>query len=330
MFERYTERARRAVFFARYEASISGSRFIESHHLLLAILRQDPGCAQRVLESGETVSDLRIHFAQEFPAKPTNKSVDLPLSHECKRILAYGAEEAERLGHAVIAPHHLLLGMMREEQSAAGRLLRERGLNLAELRTQPPGLEPGNFSKQDLHRMIDDLADEAVERAGHMLTQMHITPQTPEPASPPADPFFALYTDKARRVIFFARYEASEYGSASIRSEHLLLGLLREDRALLLRLIADPKRIAELPVEIQKRVPPGPKISTSVDLPLDDPSRRILAFAKEESEALGHGHIGTEHLLLGILRESDCLAGAFLTAQGLQLDRVRDELRKQR
>src|ERR1700761_2224044 len=118
MFERYTEKARRVIFFARYEASQFGSPFIESEHLLLGILREDKELSHRFLSSQATFESLRRQIEQHTTIResiPT--SVDLPLSNECKRVLAYAAEEAERLAHKHIGTEHLLLGLLREEQS---------------------------------------------------------------------------------------------------------------------------------------------------------------------------------------------------------------------
>ena len=113
MFERYTEKARRVIFFARYEASQVGSPFIETEHLLLGLLREDKTLAKRFLPSPATVESIRkqIEGHTKFREK-VSTSVDLPLSHECKRVLAYGAEETERLSQKHIGTEHLLLGLL--------------------------------------------------------------------------------------------------------------------------------------------------------------------------------------------------------------------------
>jgi ATP-dependent Clp protease ATP-binding subunit ClpC len=117
---------------------------------------------------------------------------------------------------------------------------------------------------------------------------------------------FERYTEKARRVIFFARYEASQYGSPYIETEHLLLGLMREDKALANRFLRSHGSIESIRKEIEQRITIRERISTSVEVPLSQESKRILNFATEEAERLGHKHVGTEHLLLGILREEKC------------------------
>jgi ATP-dependent Clp protease ATP-binding subunit ClpA len=134
---------------------------------------------------------------------------------------------------------------------------------------------------------------------------------------------FERYTEKARRVIFFARAEASEYGSPTIETEHLLLGLLREDKGISHRYDGVTLNEAEIRAVLSKLSVPRPQISTSVDLPLSNESKYILAFSAEEAERFSHKHIGTEHLVAGILREENCLAARLLRERGLHLQLAR-------
>src|SRR5216117_2215760 len=137
---------------------------------------------------------------------------------------------------------------------------------------------------------------------------------------------FERYTERARRVIFFARYEASQFGSTTIETEHLLLGLIREDKNLTNRFLRNHSSIENIRKEIEGRTTIREKVSTSIDLPLSNECKRILAFAAEEAERLNHRHIGTEHLLLGILREEKCVAAEILHERGLRLNAIREEL----
>jgi ATP-dependent Clp protease ATP-binding subunit ClpC len=137
---------------------------------------------------------------------------------------------------------------------------------------------------------------------------------------------FERYTEKARRVIFFARYEASQCGSPYIETEHLLMGLLREDKALTNRFLRSHISVESIRREIEAHTTLREKVSTSVDLRLSNESKRVLAYAAEEAERLGHKHIGTEHLLLGLLREEGCFAAELLNERNVKLDKVREEL----
>ena len=130
---------------------------------------------------------------------------------------------------------------------------------------------------------------------------------------------FERYTEKARRVIFFARYEASQFGASAIEPEHILLGLLRED-AFLLRRYLPRGGVDSLREEVATRIDAKEKFPTSVDIPVSPAAKRVLNHANEASEQLQQRHVGTEHLLVGLLRE-----GKSLAAHGITLDTLEEE-----
>jgi ATP-dependent Clp protease ATP-binding subunit ClpC len=139
---------------------------------------------------------------------------------------------------------------------------------------------------------------------------------------------FERYIEKCRRVIFFSRYEASQFGSPYIETQHILLGLLREDKALVSRLSRLSLSAESIRKQIDSATMIRERVSTSVDLPLSNESKRVLAYAAEEAELLGHKHIGTEHLLLGLLREDQSFAAKLLRESGISLEVVREEIKK--
>ena len=137
MFERYTEKARGVIFFARHEATQFGSPYIETEHLLLGLLREDEALGDRFLRSHAAVDSIRRQIEEHTTIRGrVSTSADLPLSHECKRVLAYGMEEAEHLNHKHIGAEHLLLGLLREEKSVAAEILHGRGLRLSTIREE--------------------------------------------------------------------------------------------------------------------------------------------------------------------------------------------------
>src|SRR5881628_3021645 len=103
---------------------------------------------------------------------------------------------------------------------------------------------------------------------------------------------FERYTEKARRVIFFARYEASQFGSPYIETEHVLLGVLREDKTLTHRFLRDDSSVELIRKQIEGATTIWEKVPTSVDLPLSNESKRVLAYSAEEAERLSQKHIG--------------------------------------
>lgn len=140
---------------------------------------------------------------------------------------------------------------------------------------------------------------------------------------------FERYTEKARRVIFFGRYEASQFGSPYIETEHLLLGLLREDKTLTNRFLHSHSEVESIRRQVENQTTVRETIPTSVDLPLSEESKRVLAYAGEEANRLANKHIGTEHLLLGLLREEKCFAAQILIERGLNASKIREELARQ-
>ncbi len=132
---------------------------------------------------------------------------------------------------------------------------------------------------------------------------------------------FERYTEKARRAIFFGRYEASQYGSHEIDTEHLLLGLVREARGVL---VWTPGLTAG---EVRKRIDAHthhlPATAANASLPLSREANQALKFAVEEADRLAHKHIGTEHLFLGILDVTGCFASKLLRESGADSAAIR-------
>lgn len=133
------------------------------------------------------------------------------------------------------------------------------------------------------------------------------------------------YTERARRVLIVAQYEASEFGSTSIETEHLLLALLRIEKGLASRILA---RSHLSPATIRKELleRAGFRTVSFSNKPFSAETIRVLQFAAEEADRLRHNHIGTEHLLLGILSEPDSVPATMLTARGITSNGVRDAL----
>ena len=177
MFERFTERARRAIFFARYEASVQPTSYIESEHLLLGILRELPALAKRV-----PVEQLRARIAEKIPRQGTAiaTTVDMPLSSEAKRALSAGAKEADRLGHRSIKCGHLVLGLIQESAFVAG-LLHDCGMGPtaieAMLDAEPATGEPPrpsvHFESIEPHLQARLVVRRLLVLAGHAEVQLY-------------------------------------------------------------------------------------------------------------------------------------------------------------
>jgi ATP-dependent Clp protease ATP-binding subunit ClpC len=135
IFGRYTDHAKRAIFFARHEAQQFGAKNIDTEYLLLGLLYDSESRANVLFGLKEHGNSFRLKIEQEHPpSSPLPRGTDLPLSNASKRVLAYTAMEADELSSDPINTDHLVLGLLREEQCFAATLLAEVGLDLATAR----------------------------------------------------------------------------------------------------------------------------------------------------------------------------------------------------
>ena len=137
---------------------------------------------------------------------------------------------------------------------------------------------------------------------------------------------FEKYNEKARRALFFARYEASKLGSKVIESEHVLLGVLREGEEIIKEIFSRFNVKAD---DVRREIEGDrifvERVSSTQELPLSEESKKILAYASHEAESMMHPYVGTEHLLIGILRVEGSVAARILAAAGFNLYGVREE-----
>ncbi len=138
---------------------------------------------------------------------------------------------------------------------------------------------------------------------------------------------FDRFTDRARKVMGLARQEAQRFNHEYIGTEHILLGLVQEESGVAANVLknmdVDLKKVR---IEVEKLVQPGGSTVTLGQLPFTPRAKKVLEYALEEASNLGHNYIGTEHLLLGLLRESDGVAAQVLMNLGLKLEEVREEV----
>ncbi len=137
MFERYSERSRRIIFFARYEALQYGSPVIAPEHILLGLLREDKTVTARYLSKGSVVGTEKIRAEIEdriVVRDRISQSAELHLSPETKRVLFYANEESRLAKNRFVLPEHILIGLLREERTAAAEVLFQFGLRVQDIR----------------------------------------------------------------------------------------------------------------------------------------------------------------------------------------------------
>ena len=138
---------------------------------------------------------------------------------------------------------------------------------------------------------------------------------------------FERFTDRARKVMALANQEAQRFNQDYIGTEHILLGLVKEGSGVgatvLKNLDVDIKKLR---LEVEKSVKSGPDMVTMGKLPQTPRAKKVIEYAIEEARALNHNYVGTEHILLGLLRESEGIAAQVLMNLGLKLEDVRQEV----
>ncbi|MFA4981272.1 MAG: ATP-dependent Clp protease ATP-binding subunit [Candidatus Omnitrophota bacterium] len=138
---------------------------------------------------------------------------------------------------------------------------------------------------------------------------------------------FNRFTERARKVILLAKEEAKRFNHDYIGTEHILLGLVREGEGVAAAVLASFGMGADkIRLEVEKLVQPGPSTVISGDLPFTPKAKKVIELAMDEARSLGHNYIGTEHLLLGLIREGEGVASQVLMNLGLELEKVREEV----
>ncbi|MDP2044071.1 MAG: ATP-dependent Clp protease ATP-binding subunit [Candidatus Omnitrophota bacterium] len=138
---------------------------------------------------------------------------------------------------------------------------------------------------------------------------------------------FNRFTERARKVIILAKEEARRFNHDYIGTEHILLGLIREGEGVAAAVLQKLGiSLENIRLEIEKLVQPGPTTQIIGDIPFTPRAKKALELAAEEARSLGHNYIGTEHLLLGLIREGEGIASQVLLNLGMDLNSVRNEV----
>lgn len=141
MFDQYTEEARRAVFFARWEAGAEGAPAIAGEHLLLGLLRTDAGI-EKALPGPDAAERIRARIETHYAGgEKLADSVDMPLGDDCQSVF----EEAAKLNPSLIGTEQLLLALLHQEKCLAAEILLEQGFELEKFRSLKAPLNPSDF-----------------------------------------------------------------------------------------------------------------------------------------------------------------------------------------
>lgn len=140
---------------------------------------------------------------------------------------------------------------------------------------------------------------------------------------------FDRFTERARKVIVLAKEEAKRFNHDYIGTEHILLGLIKEGESVAAAVLQNlGLSLDTIRLEVEKLVQFGPSTIVSGDIPFTPKAKKVIELAMDEARRLGHNYIGTEHLLLGLIKEGEGVASHVLMNVGLDLNKVRSEVIK--
>jgi len=172
MFKRFTERARKVIILAREEAEKSQHEYLGTEHLLLGVLKDSGGVAIAVLQRlGIDLKQIRLEVERSLPASSNTLIIgDIPFTNRAKKVLEYSVEEARSMGHSYIGTEHLLLGLVREKDGVAAKVLNSLGITYADVREQTINLLREPSTSQEKQQTKTPALDEF----GRDLTQLAV------------------------------------------------------------------------------------------------------------------------------------------------------------
>jgi ATP-dependent Clp protease ATP-binding subunit ClpA len=318
-FDRFTERARKAITLAQEEAQRFNHNYIGTEHILLGLVREGDGVAGQVLQD-MGIELTKIRRAVEFIIGRGERQVmgEIGLTPRAKKVIELAVDEARRLGHHYIGTEHLLLGLILEGEGIAAGVLESLGISLERVRTQVIRVLGAADLPPQSSETMDPLAERVQGESGSPGSARY-------PPYGPAD-YFDRFTERARNILAHAREEAQRLRRNWIGPEHLLLGLAREDEGVAAKVLSnfgvDPAKVRSAVEAVighgEQDVLGEPGITPR--------AKKVLELSVDEAHRLGHHYIGTEHLLLALIREGESVAAGVLESLGVTLEKTRSEV----
>jgi len=302
-FDRFNDRAKRVLALAQDEAIRFNHNYIGTEHLLLGLVREGEGVAARVLDSlGVELSKVRRAVESTIGrGDATSSPSEIALAPPMKKAVELAIDEARKLGHSHVGTEHLLLGIVRQSESTAAKVLAGLGVELERVRQQ----------------VIATLGQQ------HPGMAMGSPAGAPPSTGPFAGPF-DRFTGGAKRVLALAQEEAIRFKHNYIGTEHLLLGLIREQEGVAARALQTlGAELTKARTAVGFIIGQGDAAPAPSEITLSPRTKKVIELAIDEARNLGHGRVGTEHLLLGLAREGEGIASGILESLGITMDKVR-------
>jgi len=278
------------------------------------LLREGEGVAAKVLvEMGVELN--RVRSAVEFIIGRGDRMIvgEIGLTPRAEQVIELAVDEARQLGHHYIGTEHLLLGLVREGEGIAAGVLESLGVNLEKVRAETvrvlARLGPSAGAVEDV--------TESAEGTGNG------SEQGAQPGRGPDR--FDKFTDRARKVLTLAQEEATRFNHNYIGTEHLLLGLVREGEGVAAKILSNlGVELNRVRSAVEFMIGRGDRMLVG-EIGLTPRAKKVIELAVDEARQLGHHYIGTEHLLLGLIREGEGVAAKVLDSFGVNLEKVRTQ-----
>ncbi len=294
-FDKFTKHAREALSLAQEEARRFQHNYIGTEHLLLGLIHEDEYIAAKALHN-LGIEPNKVRRTIEFIIGRGDRIVlgEIGLTLGAKRVIKLAVDEARRLNHHFIGTEHLLLGLIREGEGIGASVLENSGVTLENVRTEVLVLLRSSDMGKDAFSKDD------------------------------------RFTKQARQALSLAQAEARRFQHNYIGTEHLLLGLVREGEGEGESVAA--KVLSNLGAELNKVrsavefiIGRGDRIVLG-EVGLTPRAKKVIELATDEACCLNHSYIGTEHLLLGLVREGEGIGAGVLGELGVTLENVRTEI----
>ncbi|MGH2496927.1 MAG: Clp protease N-terminal domain-containing protein [Ktedonobacteraceae bacterium] len=330
-FDRFTERARRVLSLAQEEAQRFQHNYIGTEHLLLGLVREGDCVAAKVLSNlGVELSLVRSAIEHIIGRGDRIVLGEIGLTPRARKVIDLSIDEARRLNHHYIGTEHLLLGLVREGEGIAAGVLESLGVNLEKVRMATISVLSGSGAAQALWKTDAEtivlIDQEVASSQDEDDTTLAPTREESEASHIPG-----AFSIRARRALDAAQEEAHKLQRNYVGTEHLLLGLISEEKglaALILQKLQVDRETIRSAVEFIIAHSGSRAIPDTVGF--TPRSQKVILYAVNEAGKLGETLVGTEHLLLGMLREGEGIAAGVLISLGVSYEKVYAPLARRR
>ena len=290
-YSSFTPRAQQTLALARKEAERLNHNFLGTEHVLLGLIKLGQGTAVKVMtKKGINLETLGLELERLVGTGPDQKMIgNIPYTPRVKKVLALAQKEAKQLGHTCVGTEHLLLGLLREGDGVAAKVLRSLDVDV-------------EHTRQDiLHELGENIRPE--QKTAHNLTP------------------------RAQQTLVLAREEADRLNHNLLGTEHMLLGLIKLGQGTAVNVLAKLGMDLEtLRASVERHLPKGPDRKDTEDPCYTAQAQEVLLLANSECHQLGHTYLGTEHILLGLLAAKNDTTAAIWADFEIDAEQVRLEI----